>query len=86
MVRAGVHVGENAMLGAKAVLQRDVPAHHVAVGTPATSIRVKPGWESVAEPIEDANTDRREQRRLETELPPALDVFDEFGRDLTPPN
>ncbi|WP_256686010.1 acyltransferase [Halococcus qingdaonensis] len=86
MVRAGVRLGENAMLGAKAVLQRDVPAHHVAVGTPATSIRVKPGWESVAEPIEDANTDRREQRRLETDLPPALDVFDEFGRDLTPPN
>ena len=86
MVRAGVRVGENAMVGAKAVLQRDVPAHHVAVGTPAKSVRVKPGWESVAEPVEDANADRREQRRIETDLPTGMKVFDEFGRDLTPPN
>jgi len=85
MIRAGVRVGENAMVGAKSILQRDVPAHHVAVGTPAKSITVKPGWESVADPIEDANEDRREQRRIEYDLPNGFDEFDEFGRDLTPP-
>ncbi len=85
MIRAGVRVGENAMVGAKAILQRDVPTHHVAVGTPAKSISVKPGWESVAEPIEDANEDRREERRIEYDLPPELDTFDEFGRDRNPP-
>ncbi|WP_435076337.1 acyltransferase [Halococcus sp. AFM35] len=86
MVRAGVCVGKNAMVGAKAVLQRDVPAHHVAVGTPAKSVRVKPGWESVAEPVEDANADRRSERRIATDLPEDMEAFDEFGRDLTPPN
>jgi maltose O-acetyltransferase len=85
MVRAGVRVEENAMVGAKSILQRDVPAHHVAVGTPAKSITVKPGWEPVAEPTEDANEDNREQRRIEYDLPDDLDVFDEFGRDRQPP-
>ena len=85
MIRAGVRVGENAMVGAKSILQRDVPAHHVAVGTPAKSIATKPGWESVAAPIEDTNEDRREQRRIEYDLPEDFDAFDEFDRDLTPP-
>ena len=85
MVRAGVRVGENAMLGAKSMLQRDVPDHHVAVGTPAKSVRVKPGWESVADPIEDANEDRRDERQLDDDLPDNLDAFDEFDRDRTPP-
>ncbi|HET7324016.1 MAG TPA: acyltransferase [Halococcus sp.] len=85
MVRAGVRVGENAMVGAKSLLQRDVPAHHVAVGTPAKSITVKPGWESVAEPIEDANEDHRDERRIDYDLPADIAVFDEFGRERTPP-
>ncbi|EMA36507.1 acyltransferase [Halococcus hamelinensis] len=85
MVRAGVRVGENAMVGARSLLQRDVPDHHVAVGTPAKSVRVKPGWESVADPIENANEDRRDERRLATDLPEDLDEFDEFGRDRSPP-
>jgi acetyltransferase-like isoleucine patch superfamily enzyme len=85
MVRAGVRVGENAMVGAKAVLQQDVPAHHVAVGTPAKSISVKPGWKPVAAPVEDANEDRRDERRIEYDLPADLDTFDEFGRDRSPP-
>ena len=85
MIRAGVQVEENAMVGAKSILQRDVPAHHVAVGTPAKSITVKPGWESVAEPVEDANPDNREGRRIEYDLPGDLEVFDEFGRDRRPP-
>jgi hypothetical protein len=84
-IRAGVQVGENGTVGAKPVLQRDVPAHHVAVGTPPESITVKPGRESVAEDVENANGDRREERRIEYELPDDLDTFDEFGRDLHSP-
>ncbi len=85
MVRAGVRVGENAVLGARAVAQSDVPDHHVAVGTPAKSIRVKPGWESVAESVDADRDDGREHRRIHHEVPDDIDVFDEFGRDLTPP-
>jgi acetyltransferase-like isoleucine patch superfamily enzyme len=84
MVRAGVRVGENAMVGAKSLLQRDVPAHHVAVGTPAKSVSIKPGWESVADPVDDANEDRRDERHIEDDLPDT-ETFDEFGRDRTPP-
>jgi acetyltransferase-like isoleucine patch superfamily enzyme len=85
MVRAGVKVGENAILGARAVAQSDVPAHHVAVGTPAKSVRVKPGWESVAEPLDGDHPDGRDERRLPYEVPDDIDVFDEFGRDRAPP-
>ena len=85
MVRAGVRVGENAILGARAVAQSDVPAHHIAVGTPARSVRVKPGWESVADPVDADHGDGRDGRRLPYELPDDLEVFDEFGRDRTPP-
>jgi len=41
-VLAGVHVGENAMVGAMAVATKDVRPHHVYVGIPAKSVRVKP--------------------------------------------
>jgi acetyltransferase-like isoleucine patch superfamily enzyme len=85
MVRAGVRVGENAILAAKSIAGKDVPAHHIAAGTPAKSIAVKDGWESVADPLEDANVDRREQRQIPYEVPEGLDVFDEFGRDRSPP-
>ncbi len=86
MVRAGVHIGENAILAAKAIAQRDIPAHHIAAGSPAESIAVKPGWESVATPLDDANADRREERRIEYDLPDDLAIFDEFERDLNPPD
>ena len=86
MVRAGVRLGENSILAAKSIASRDVPAHHIAAGTPAKSVAVKDGWESVADPLEDANVDRREERRLDFELPDTLDAFDEFGRDRTPPD
>jgi acetyltransferase-like isoleucine patch superfamily enzyme len=86
MVRAGVRVGENAILAAKSAASKDIPAHHIAAGSPATSIAVKDGWESVADPLADANVDRREQRRIEYEVPDNLRVFDEFGRDLQPPD
>jgi len=86
MVRAGVHVGENAVLAAKSIAGKDIPAHHVAAGTPAKSIAIKNGWESVADPLKDANADRRAERELDYKLPDDLDVFDEFQRDLSPPD
>ncbi len=86
MVRAGVKIGENAVLGSRAMAQADVPAHHVAVGTPAKSIRVKPGWESVALPVDGDHPDGRAERELPSEVPGNVEVFDEFGRDLSPPN
>jgi acetyltransferase-like isoleucine patch superfamily enzyme len=85
MVRAGVRVGENAVVGARAVVQDDVPAHHIAVGIPAKSVAIKPGWEDVAQPIDAEVESRREERRIEYELPEDLEAFDEFGRDLQPP-
>ncbi len=82
MVRAGCNVGENAIVGARAVVQSDVPAHHIAVGMPAKSVKVKPGWEDVARPVDDPVETDRTGRRLDDELPADLEVFDEFERDL----
>ncbi len=41
-VLAGVHVGEEGMVGASAVATKDVRPYHVHVGIPAKSVRVKP--------------------------------------------
>jgi acetyltransferase-like isoleucine patch superfamily enzyme len=41
-VLAGVHVGENAMVGAMALATKDVRPYHVYVGIPAKSVKVKP--------------------------------------------
>jgi acetyltransferase-like isoleucine patch superfamily enzyme len=41
-VLAGVHVGEQSMVGALAVATRDVRSWHVNVGIPAKAVRVKP--------------------------------------------
>jgi acetyltransferase-like isoleucine patch superfamily enzyme len=41
-VLAGVHVNEEAMVGAVAVATKDVRPYHVNVGIPAKSVRVKP--------------------------------------------
>ncbi|MFC5367099.1 acyltransferase [Salinirubrum litoreum] len=86
MIRAGCRVGKNAVVGAKASVQGDVPDHHIAVGSPAKSIKVKPGWESVAEPLEAGGENRSAERVVEYELPDDFDQFDEFQRDLTPPD
>jgi maltose O-acetyltransferase len=86
MVSAGCRVGKNALVGAKSTVQGDVPDHHIAVGSPARSVRVKPGWESVADPVEEKLTNRAGERRIEYDLPDDLDDFDEFQRDLTPPD
>ncbi|ELY47582.1 acyltransferase [Natronorubrum sulfidifaciens] len=82
MVRAGCKVGENAIIGARGIVQHDVPAHHIAIGAPAKSVKIKPGWEDVATPLDDAGVNRQEQRRIEYDLPEDLEVFDEFGRDF----
>jgi acetyltransferase-like isoleucine patch superfamily enzyme len=42
-VFAGVKVGFDGMVGAMAVATKDVRPHHVNVGIPAKSVRVKPG-------------------------------------------
>ena len=39
LVDAGVEIGEEAFVGAGAVVTRDVPAHAVVVGNPARKIR-----------------------------------------------
>jgi len=87
MVRAGCRIGENSVVGARSVVQGDVPAHHVVVGTPARSVRVKPGWEDVATEVEDGRLPNRgDDREIEYDLPDDLTVFDEFQRDRVPPN
>src|SRR6056297_2739184 len=81
-----IEVGDS-VVGARSVVQGDVPDHHVVVGSPARSVRVKPGWESVADESEDGRLpDRQDEREIEYELPEGLDQFDEFQRDLRPPD
>ena len=84
MVRAGCRIEQNALVGARSVVQRDIPAHHIAVGMPARSVKVKPGYEEEAESVEDPLPSKREERKLEKPLPEELTVFDEFQRDLNP--
>lgn len=48
-VLAGIHVAEQAMVGAMAVATKDVRPYHVYVGIPAKSVRVKPNAPSGTE-------------------------------------
>ncbi len=48
-VLAGVHVGEESMVGAGAMATRDVRPFHVNLGIPAKSVRVKPNAPAEAE-------------------------------------
>lgn len=82
-VNAGARVGENAVVGASAMVRGDVPAHRVAVGAPARSVTVKPGWESVAE-APGKLENRAAERALDSSVPEDVDLRDEFGRDLVP--
>ena len=86
MVRAGCRVGKNAIVGARGVVQTDIPDHHIAVGMPAKSVKIKPGFEDEAVPVDgdDVNVNRQAERELEYELPDDLEQFDEFQRDLEP--
>jgi maltose O-acetyltransferase len=84
MVDAGVRVGENAMVGAGSMVRGDVPANLIAVGSPAKTVKIKPGWEDVAVdpgPLPD----HREDRALESEFADDLDPFDEFDREWSAP-
>lgn len=83
MVRAGVRIGENALVGARAVVQSDIPDHHIAVGMPAKSISIKPGFEDDTISVEEANERRADEREIPYSLPSDIDHFDEFQR---PPN
>jgi acetyltransferase-like isoleucine patch superfamily enzyme len=86
MVRAGCVVGENSVVGARSVVQGDVPAHHVAVGSPARSVKIKPGFGDVADPMDDGRLESRaDEREIPYDLPEDLDAFDEFQRDLGDP-
>src|SRR5437763_6346892 len=58
-VLAGVHVHEQAMVGAMAVATKDVRPYHVYVGIPAKSVRVKPNAPAHAQ-ILKTSEDRRE--------------------------
>jgi len=80
MVRAGVRIGENSIVGARANVQRDVPPHHIVVGAPARSVGIKPGFEDEAVPLDADYGDDRESRQLAYALPADLDPFDEFQR------
>lgn len=80
LLRAGVSIGENALVGARAVVQGDVPDHHVVVGMPAQSIGPKPGFEDQAIEIEETLPDRRDERELAYEVPDDEPIFDEFER------
>ena len=80
MVRAGVEIGENALVGARAVVQDDVPAHHIVVGMPAKSISIKPGYEDEAVPVDGEVESGRASREIPYDLPEDLQVFDEFDR------
>jgi acetyltransferase-like isoleucine patch superfamily enzyme len=57
-VLAGVHVGEQGMVGAVAVATKDVRPYHVNVGIPAKSVRVKPGAPESAGDRLKTSTDR----------------------------
>jgi acetyltransferase-like isoleucine patch superfamily enzyme len=57
-VLAGVHVGEQGMVGAVAVATKDVRPYHVNVGIPAKSVRVKPGAPETAGDRLKTSTDR----------------------------
>ena len=87
MVRAGCRVGENSVVGARAVVQGDVPAHHVVVGMPAKSVKIKPGFEDAADPIDDGRLQRRQtDREISREIDAEAEIFDEFQRTLSPPD
>ena len=58
-ILAGVHVHEQAMVGAMAVATKDVRAYHVNVGIPAKSITVKPNAPASASVLKTAEDRKR---------------------------
>ncbi len=86
MVRGGIKIGENALVGAKSSVQHDIPAHHIVVGSPARPVRIKPGWESEAQPLDVELSSDRQSRIITRDIPDEAALFDEFQRDLVPPD
>lgn len=43
MISAGCRIKRNAMIGSVATILGDVPAHHIAAGSPRKSVKIKPG-------------------------------------------
>lgn len=84
MVRAGCRIGENSLVGARAIVQRDVPDHHIVVGMPAKSVKIKPGFEEQAAPVDDPPASERQNRVIQKSVPDEIDQFDEFKRNLDP--
>lgn len=81
VVTAGCKIDENAMIGSRAIVTKDIPAHHIAVGTPARSIRVKPGYENVAEPVDTPAESGAEERLIERNVDFGGEgALDEFRR------
>ena len=62
-VLAGVHVGENGMVGAMALATKDVRPYHVYVGIPAKSVRVKPNAPELQELVTKTARERGESGR-----------------------
>jgi acetyltransferase-like isoleucine patch superfamily enzyme len=85
MVRAGCRVGRNSVVGARAVVQGDVPDHHVVVGMPAKSVRIKPGFEDDTVPLEEGGQDNQAEREIPYEIDDDVAVFDEFDRGTPDP-
>lgn len=85
MISAGCRIGRNAMVGAQTMTLGDVSPHHIVTGTPAKSVKIKPGWESAADKLGPL-PDNRESRQLPGEIPESFTEFDEFGRNLSPPD
>jgi serine O-acetyltransferase len=46
-VIGGVTIGDNVIVGANAVVLRNVPSDHMAVGVPAHNIPLSPEWEEL---------------------------------------
>ena len=80
MIRAGCHIGENSLVGARAIVQSDVPPHHIVVGMPAKSVKIKPGFEDQTISVDAAPTSEREERIVHRDIPDDIEIFDEFER------
>ena len=53
VILPGVRIGHHAIVGAGAVVTKDVPAHHVVMGVPACFVRMRSKWEIPEAELED---------------------------------
>jgi acetyltransferase-like isoleucine patch superfamily enzyme len=66
LVMPGVHIGQDAMLGAQAVATRDLEPHSIAGGVPARRIKTK----REATRLKDEAPSNGNRPQVCTELPP----------------